>query len=67
MACETREQAAELINKMSRKELLKLADELEVYVAKTYDDERVIQKIVDSTVGVKLRNKAIASIPLSMR
>jgi hypothetical protein len=67
MACDTREQAAELINKMSRKELLALADELYVYVEKRYDDERIIQKIVDATVGVKLRSRAIASIPLTTR
>jgi hypothetical protein len=64
MACDTREQAAELINKMNRKELLALADELYVYVEKRYDDERIINKIVDATVGVKLMRKAIASIPL---
>jgi hypothetical protein len=64
MACETREQATELINKMNRKELLALADELYVYVEKRYDDERIINKIVDATVGVKLMRKAIASIPL---
>jgi hypothetical protein len=44
--------------------LLALADELYVYVEKRYDDERIINKIVDATVGVKLKSKVIASIPL---
>jgi hypothetical protein len=62
MACDSREQVRQLLSPLNRAELRQLADSLDVYYEKSYDEQRLRQKIEDATVGVKLRHLAIKNM-----
>jgi hypothetical protein len=64
MACDSREQVRQLLEPLNRAELRQLADSLDIYFEKSYDEQRLRQKIEDATVGVKLRHIAIQNTRL---
>lgn len=66
--CETREQAVGLIMnlKLSKKALMDFARSLDVYTRPDYSKTEIIDKIVESTVGVSLRNQAIRDTRTTM-
>jgi hypothetical protein len=55
-----------LLNTIRTKRGLKeVADDLDVYIRPSDDTQRMVDKIIMATVGVKLRARAIAKIPLN--
>lgn len=58
---DTREGAREIIVKagMLKNDLIQLAEWLEVYVSKNDSKEKMIEKIIESTAGARMRSKAI--------
>jgi hypothetical protein len=64
MALNSREEAAELLAGLTKKEIVQLANSLEVYIRKGDSVERITEKIIDSTVGVKLKHHAIMNMNL---
>jgi methylaspartate ammonia-lyase len=65
LACESYEEATVILNTIRTKKGLKeVADALDVYIKSSDDTQRMVDKIIMATVGVKLRNKAIQNIPL---
>lgn len=62
-SCETRYAAKEMLEGLKRKDLEVIAKELSV--DRRLNKERLIEKIVESTVGSRLRSEALASIDIA--
>lgn len=61
MAFDTREQAAEFLTGRSKKEMLQLVKSLDVYYRSGDSRERLADRIIEATVGAKIRSQAIAN------
>lgn len=61
-SCQTRCEAREMLEGLKRKDLEVIAKELSI--DKRLNKERIVEKIVESTVGVRLRDEALASVNL---
>jgi methylaspartate ammonia-lyase len=67
LACESYEEATVILNTIRTKKGLKeVADALDVYIKSSDDTQRMVDKIIMATVGVKLRNKAIQNLNSGM-
>ena len=66
---ETREEAVEFFAKNTpltlKTSLIKLASLLSVYINKRDNKDKIIEKIIESTVGAKIRSKAIEDTDMS--
>jgi hypothetical protein len=65
-SAETREQAQQIIEeaKLTREDLARLAKALDLPIRRTEDSDRVIEKVIERTVGFRLRSQAIHGKPL---
>ena len=61
-----REEAAMYLAQTSilKADLIRLSAELDIFINKSDSKERIIEKIVEATVGVKMRSKAIQDTQL---
>lgn len=58
-SCKTREEATTLLKHMTKKELMKLAYNSDIFVKSSLNKEMVIDKIISSTVAATLRYKIL--------
>ena len=66
--CETREEAKQILSSYKRKDLLAIGRDLSFdYMRLKKDKKELIEQIVNSTIGSRLRIEAIAQIDLSRR
>lgn len=57
--CSDREEAKKLLEGLTKKELLKLAYESDIYVKSVLDKEGMIDRLIASTVGATARYKIL--------
>lgn len=63
----SRNEAYDLIKGFKKNELLKLAKDIKCYVSSSDNKQTIIEKIIESTIGVKLRNKAMSSVDVGYK
>ena len=56
---DSREQAEELLKNFKKADLQRIAKDLDIPIQKNEDISRLREKIIESTVGFKLRSQAI--------
>lgn len=60
----TREEASKFLNQHKKAKLTALANYLQIYVQKSDTKARIIEKIIESVIGAKLKTEAIKTIDL---